>query len=131
MYRLLFSLVFSFLFISSCQKNVEKNYNEEAVNLFNQSAQTIIDYHEMIDSAKDSLEVDSIYADFEKKITDINFECPPQTDFKLSEQENDSLFFLISRLNELKKSKLKDFQLFKSDTLFFDSIKKISAEKGF
>lgn len=94
-----------FLF-NSCIAKVDNNSAQEARELFNQSATVTLQYINYIKAANDSLEVDSILERFDKKITEINFNFPPQTDYKLTDQENDSLFNLISILNQEKVKKL-------------------------
>lgn len=105
------------LFLLFSCKNKEIDAREEAAGeLFVKSAETLIDITEKINESKDSVEIDSLLTVYEKKITQINFACPPDTDLKLTEQDNDSLFHLIQILQETKQIKLKSFSINEKDT---------------
>lgn len=101
---LIWSLVSFMLF--SCIKKEDNDTSDEARDLFSLSADLIIDITDMIKTAGDSIQVDSLSQLFEKRITEINFAFPPETDMKLTEQENDSIFKLIESLRSVKKDKL-------------------------
>ena len=103
--------------LSSCHKKSEDNVNVEAEELFSKSVEIILNYTRLIEVSHDSIELDSLVAAFEKEIDRINFTVPPETDFKLSEQENDSLFFLLQNLNIEKKFKFKSFSIQRIDTI--------------
>ena len=121
MKKFVFLFAFS-LVLLSCNKKEEHSGSLEARELFNLSAETILDYIKSIPEAKDSADVDSLYNRFQKEVTDINFKFPPETDLKLTEQENDSLFVLLQRLNIVRKEKL--------ESLVFNPNDSISEEKG-
>lgn len=104
-FNILFLL--SFLFLISCTKNEDKIKNEEARDLFRESAETIKEFTELISYAVKIDEIDSIQFIFEKKITDINFSFSPETDLKLTEQENDSLFKLLEEMKNVTQRKMK------------------------
>ena len=114
-----FYLLFSFILISlfSCKEKHKTISSQEAEELFNNSAELIINVTSQINQACDSAAVDSLYAVYEKKITDINFSVPPETDLKLTEQENDSLFRLQQRLNLIVKMRLEMFHKTYADTI--------------
>lgn len=104
-FNILFLL--SFLFLISCTKNEDKIKNEEARDLFRESAETIKEFTELISYAVKIDEIDSIQFIFEKKINDINFSFSPETDLKLTEQENDSLFKLLEEMKNVTQRKMK------------------------
>ena len=51
----------TFLILMSCNKNHETNEATEVSDLFNKSAETIVSFINEIKSAKDSLQVDSLF----------------------------------------------------------------------
>ena len=106
-----------FLFLGSCRKQEEHKGDAEARELFKQSAEFIVDITNQMKETKDSVSIDSLSAVFEKKITEINFAFPPQTDFKLTQQENDSIYKLQENLRRIKEEKLKEFSQIPLDTL--------------
>ena len=106
------------LLLSPACVNKEGNSNEEEARfLFNESAELIIDITKKFNLASDSLSIDSINKIYEKRITEINFSFPSETDLKLTEQENDSLFKLIERMQFEKSEKLRIFAIVNTDSL--------------
>ena len=101
----------------SCSTNKESDNNEEARLLFHRSAQLIKETTHNMKIAADSASIDSLSRLYEKKITEINFSFAPETDFKLTEQENDSLFKLIGSMKTVKYNKLKEFSIILGDSL--------------
>ena len=115
------SAVFSFIilvfFLTSCEKKESNDNSEEARQLFSESADLILDITSKINSASDSTTIDSLSRLYEKRITDINFSYPAETDLKLTEQENDSLFKLIVSMKNVKSDKLQKLSISRLDTL--------------
>lgn len=101
----------------SCRKKEESHGEDEARELFKNSIELISKYTEDIKLANDSSSVDSLYKDFEKEISNVNFSFPPETDFKLSEQENDSIFDLLLKLNLTRKVKLESLNKNVNDSI--------------
>lgn len=101
----------------SCQKHENKDNSEEARELFNKSAFLINEFTDKIASAQDSLTVDSLQQLFEKRIVDLNFSFSPETDYKLTEEENDSIFYLMSRMKNITHLKLEEFSIQVPDSL--------------
>lgn len=100
-----------------CNKNHKTETGEEARILFSKSADLIKEYQQKLLQAKDSASLDSLSEQFEKKIIDINFSVSPETDLKLTEQENDSLYNLLSVIQNIKSNKLLEFSIIKKDTI--------------
>ena len=101
----------------ACKKKEENDGGPEARELFSRSSKTILEAIKELGLANDSMSVDSLQTLFEKKITDINFSFPAQTDLNLTEQENDSLFKLLQDLESLRKEKLLHFSRMYLDTI--------------
>lgn len=113
---LISALLFLSLF-SSCKKRDQSNNIEEARELFNNSVELIHETIEKINLSQDSLMVDSLQKDFEKRIVEINFSFPPETDLKLTEEENDSLFSLMKEMRQLTDKKLEDLSISIPDSI--------------
>ncbi|MCH5234321.1 MAG: hypothetical protein J1E16_03435 [Muribaculaceae bacterium] len=120
---ILFSLIpFAvFAFISCDRTAVDENF-EEARLLFSKSAELILETTSKINSVNDSLSVDSLINIYNKEITDINFSFPPETDLKLTEQENDSLFKLIESMHKIKAEKLKSLAFVPTDSIIQENV---------
>lgn len=96
------------LFLGACSEKLEDKSEVEARQLFSDSAETIISFSKKIESSSDSMSVDSLSEVFEKRITELNFKYAPEIDYKLTEQENDSLYKLMVNFKDLTKRKLEE-----------------------
>lgn len=103
--------------LSGCNKNKGADLPDPASELFISSANAILEFTKQLEHAKDSLEVDSISIQFEKELIRINFSFPPQTDYKISEQDNDSLYKLLTGWRIAKDNVLNRLSKFKTDSL--------------
>ena len=112
--KILFLL--SLVIFLSCKKKLETNGNEEARKLYEKSIELIQDYTNRLENLNDLASIDSISNLFEKKLVDLNFKFPPNTDLRLSEQENDSLYCLLHNYRNLKEKKIKNLVIPPSDS---------------
>ena len=117
----IFLIIATTIFIVSCEKKVTQFHNEEARQLFEESASLISKYTDEIKIAPDSASVDSLNERFEKKITEINFHYPSETDLNMTEQENDSLFNLLSNLKQVTTIRLQELKKTDNDTIPMDT----------
>lgn len=106
-----FFLVLLLVSFSACKKAINDDQKVYAQTLYENSVELLNKVRHSIDEAQDSLQVDSLYALMEKKMTEINFSVPPETDLKLSEQENESIYKLLSVINNLRQKKLEEFSV--------------------
>ena len=105
-------------FLSACKKKEDITQYDEARYLFDESTKLIQTVTADIAVATDSISIDSLSKVFEKKIVEINFSYPPQTDLKLTEQENDSIYKLMQTMLALKEEKLSSFsKIIETDTI--------------
>lgn len=109
--RYFLNILFLVIFLTSCEKREDKIVNEDARRLFNESAQMIADITTKVQNATDSSGIDSLNRIFEKRITEINFSVPSETDLKLTEEENDSIFKLMKELKKQMSEKLISFSV--------------------
>lgn len=117
MKKFLFTLVGLFFLFSSCAAKDSTENNEEARELFEHSSLLILEIKNKIGMASDSLHVDSLLQIFDKRIVEINFSKHPETDFKLTEEENDSLYKLIKELKLKSEEKYQEFAIQIPDTI--------------
>lgn len=101
----------------SCSKEKDTVATDPARELFEISSSTLLSMIKSVELAKDSAEVDSINTLIEKRLVEINFNFPPETDMKLSEEENDSLYRLMSEFKKKGDERLKDLKKISNDTL--------------
>ena len=93
----------SIFFLSSCVGKKSNSIPDESGELFKKSEQLIRLYIDSITTAKDSTSLINIINNFDSKITNLNYSFPPDTDLKMSEQENDSLIHLFKKLENAKQ----------------------------
>lgn len=105
------------LSLFSCGQKENKIEADNASTLFNESVLIISQISNRISLAKDSDEVDSLFEIFDKKITEINFSFPPETDFNMTEEDNDSIFKLLENLQKIRALKLKNLADIKQDSI--------------
>ena len=103
--------------MNSCKQQEETTYGEYEEKLFTESASLIQEFIGEFREAVDSLEIDSLNEAFDKRIVEINFSVPPETDLKLTEQDNDSLFNLLKIMRKERDSRLKELAKPYPDTI--------------
>ena len=107
-----------FLLLSvSCVKKEKEEGGEEARHLFEKSVDLIKNITSGISESADSSSIDSLKLLFEKKIVEINFSVPPETDRKLTEEENDSLFDLMMKMKNQTNKKLESLSRETNDSI--------------
>ena len=95
--------------LPSCHRNNNKGNHEVARQLFMKSMYLTEEYIDSLDQARDSASINRIVENFNLKITTVNYEFPPDTDYDLSEEENDSLIRMFKRMDATVDKKLKTF----------------------
>ena len=110
MNRQLFFII-GILAFAGCTQNTNRQSDTEPHDLFVKSVGLQHEFLKKMEAAEDSISIDSLLNVYEKAITEINFSVKPLTDFKLTEQENDSLSKLTLKIVELKKKKLSEFNI--------------------
>lgn len=92
------------LIMSACKEKTGENADSPATQLYTQSVEILHKNIKLIQKAKTKKELDSLYNIFEEEITTLNLSYPAETDFKMTEAENDSLTTLTFRINHLRDS---------------------------
>lgn len=114
---------FGFLLImSSFSCNVKKEHDnrEEPEKLFTKTIEFLSESISKIEEMNDSNDVSNLIENVDKGLTAINFSVPPATDYKLSEQENDSIIKLMESFKLKVKQRYQ--QLSRKETSEADSI---------
>ena len=102
-------LIFLLFLLQACGHRENAESTEDARELFAQSAETLLKTIRETKNVTDSAGLDSLMENVEKRLITINFSVPPETDLKLTEQENDSLYHLMRMLQTLNIQKLEEF----------------------
>lgn len=109
MFKYILFMVLIFAFISGgCKKEDNSDQGIEARILFSETAYALSSITSQIQSAKDSASIDLLSKILEKRMTDINFSVAPETDFDMTEQENDSLFKLMEVMKSKRQQRLEE-----------------------
>lgn len=107
---------------TGCSKNNRDTDRRTQRDLFYQSISLLEKNTNTIINTTDSAKLDSVYNLYEEELTALNLKFPPETDFKMTESENDTLITLITRINHLRDSLLKSFAtkpIAQPDTTYF------------
>ena len=115
------SSAFILILASGCRKTSDSTTHIAAEQLFNKSLVLLRAYTDSMKSARDSAHVELLARAFDSKINAVNFEFPPDTDLRLTEEENDSLIKLSDRMVEARRKRLKHFARNEKDTITTDS----------
>ena len=107
MKRYYYLVFFLLILFTSCKKKTTPVNNEDAHELFNQTSSLLVEFTDKIQLAQDSASVDSLKQLVEKHLVDINFSVRPETDYKITEEENDSLFRLMNQYRNISQEKLR------------------------
>ncbi len=94
---------------SSCRRNTANEHPDIARQLFMKSMYLTEQYIDSMENASDSTSLLNIVENFNAKITKLNYQFPPDTDYNLSEEENDSLIRMFKHLEAIIDEKLKRF----------------------
>lgn len=99
------------LSLFSCQGREEDYGKAAARRLFADSAELLRNYTDSILRAPDSASVEALAARYEDRVARLNSSTLPETDYRLSEAENDSLFALNDAYLSAISSRLEDLHL--------------------
>lgn len=116
---------FSLLPLMSCRQEKENVGREEAERLFIRTCRTAAIYTDSLKKAKDSTEVTSLIERFEQRLVEINYEASPDTDYALSEGENDTIKMALDTLMAVRIRRL--IELGKRNLETTDSVDSITA----
>lgn len=110
------------LLLSGCNREQTNVSHEAAAQLYTESIKLLAAYIDSLKNAGDSAQVESLDRTFDSKINAVNFAFPPDTDLRLTEEENDSLIKMAVRMVRIRKERLHYFAYGNNDTIPNDSI---------
>lgn len=93
--------------IFSCKSDKNESERNAAVELYSLTCEVANSYIDSLSNAKDSIEVNRLFEAFDARIDEINMSVRPDTDYELSEDENDTIAQLLDRISEVRSERLK------------------------
>lgn len=106
---------------AGCAREKKDNDRAESSALYHRTCTLTEQYIDSLKQAKDSTEVNRLLDVYEERIDELNFDVAPDTDYKLSEGENDTIAMLMDRLAATRAERLKTLDAKAHQTL--DSLK--------
>ncbi len=95
-----------FLLTVGCKEKAPSPQELAAPDLFSGVTGTLAAYTDSLMKAPDSLAVERLMEHLTDKLTKVNFNQPANTDLALSEDENDSIYKLTSKLMSARADRL-------------------------
>lgn len=105
------SLLALCLVMTSCKGNKPEEVNSDAQDLYHTTCNVAQAYIDSIQSAKDSTQVHKLMENFEQRIEEINTNVKSDTDYGLTEGENDTIALLLDRISEVRSARLKSLSV--------------------
>lgn len=106
-YRAIIGTVGIFLsLLSACRPGDEKRDRTAADNLYSRIISITRRYTDSIGSAKDSTTLFGLIDRYEERIVKINYDALPDTDFNLTEGQNDTISLWMDSLLSVKVRRL-------------------------
>lgn len=90
----------------SCRQRREDNSRMMAEQLYGKTVNLIKLYQDSVRNAKDSVSVLRMTEDINDKLSKVNFQFPPETDYAMTEEENDSIMHMMERFENLSQTRL-------------------------
>ena len=99
------SLLPCFTFCAEKNKEVKER---ASTLLFSEISQLYKTYTDSVETSNSIEEINFYKENFEKKITDINYSYPPNTDLEMTEEENDSIIKLNKKYKNRVEEKIRE-----------------------
>lgn len=96
----------SALLICACNNPQVNDDNYQADLLYNDIKTLIISYSDSLNAANDSASIDNLIRKFEAELIKTNYNYPPETDFKMTVGQQDTISKLTDKYIGIKQSKL-------------------------
>ena len=93
--------------IVSCGNEKKEDAHAEASGLYQRTCKLTRQYIDSIRSAKDTTELNQLLERYEAMLDRLNFEVPADTDYNLTEGENDTISQLMLQLSRARIERLK------------------------
>lgn len=105
---LLMVMVLAMVF-AGCGKQRNTDPRLEARNLYGKNMSMLRMYIDSVENARDSASVNRLIVNYGEKQVKLYYDFPPDTDLKLTEDENDTLSVMTERLLSAREEKLRRF----------------------
>lgn len=96
----------SCLVISACTREKNDDNSQEAMSLYERTCQLTRQYIDSIKMAKDSTQVANLIDRYETALDKMNFDVSPDTDFDLTEGQNDTINMLMEQMSAVRHARL-------------------------
>ena len=93
---------------ASCTHQQVEQSREESIKLYKSISRLAEVYIDSLENARDTLAVNTLMAHFEEKLDDINYAVVPDTDYSLSEDENDTIFMLLTQVMATRRTRMEE-----------------------
>lgn len=100
-------LLLGLVFVS-CAREQEEQSREESIKLYRSISSLAETYIDSLENAKDTLALNSLMERFENRLDDINYAVIPDTDYSLSEDENDTIFMLLTQVMAARRTRMEE-----------------------
>lgn len=98
------------LTLCACSREEKKVDQHETSGLYIKMCNLTRSYTDSIMAAKDSTQLTQLLDRYELRVDALNFEVSPDTDYQLSEGQNDTIVMLMQKLQEARDSRLHSFR---------------------
>ncbi len=123
-FALSFVVLASIAGCASCRDGKDDNGHAMARQLFMKSVSLIRTYTDSIGNVSDSASFQRMTRGFEDNIVKVNFQFPPDTDLRMTQEENDSLINMLDSLVSVIHKKEKELgKALAADSIRTDSVK--------
>ena len=111
-------LILLIYFITSCVRTENvSNDKENANKMYDDLCSLVIAYNDSLNQSSDSVHIENMILDYERKLTEIVFSYPPNTDLNMTNGQQDTLSQLTDKFIELKKIKILATSNIESDSI--------------
>lgn len=106
----IFFLTSGFMLFISCKNSDKKENSSEGSMLFQKSVAIYKTYTDSLVIVNDSSSFFRLLDEFDRKLTQLNYEFPPDTDLLMTEDESDSLIKLAKTYTSIREKRNTEFQ---------------------
>lgn len=111
-------LILLIYFIASCVRTENvSNDKENANKMYDDLYSLVVAYNDSLNQSSDSVHIENMILDYERKLTEIVFSYPPNTDLNMTNGQQDTLSQLTDKFIELKKIKILATSNIESDSI--------------
>ncbi len=125
----LFIIIIS-IFTIGCNEEKGTIDRSKATSLYGQTKNLIQRYSDSLLVATDSTEIIEITGKFEDQLKALNLKYPSDTDFLMTQGQQDTIIKFTDSFISIKNKKLKQFSTTKRDSLLIDTIHQNSISKS-